>query len=236
MIIYPAIDLRNGKCVRLTKGDFASETIYNESPVDQAKIFEQKGFKYLHIVDLDRTIDSKKSNLEIIKSIKKNTNLKLQVGGGLRNLETVTEVLSFQVENVVIGTAAIADSNFLNAVTQKYPMKISLGLDVRNNFLALKGWTEQSKVSCFDFLKQMKHLPIKSIIFTDINKDGMKTGINLEDTLKMSQLSNIPVIASGGISNIEDIKKIKETKKIKGAIVGRAIYDGSINLDDLSKI
>jgi len=236
MIVYPAIDLQDGKCVRLTKGDFDQQTVYARSPVEQAKVFEDVGFEYLHVVDLDRTIHKDKSNLKTIKEIIQNTGLKVQVGGGLRSIETMQEVIDLGVENAVMGTAAVNDPDLLNQVAQKFQNQISVGLDVRNKMIALKGWTDQTELSCFDFLENIKNLPIRSIIFTDINKDGMKQGINVEDTLKMAQSSLIPVIASGGVSSLEDIKNIKEQKKISGVVVGKAIYDGLIDLNDLVKL
>ena len=233
MIVYPAIDLQDGKCVRLTKGDFAQQTVYEKSPLEQAKLFEDKGFKFLHIVDLDRTIDKEKSNLQTIKEIVQNTKLRVQVGGGLRTKDTIKEVIDLGVENAVLGTAAVNEPDLLIEVSEKYKNKISVGLDVRNQMIALKGWKDQTQILCFEFLRQIKNLPLKSIIFTDINKDGMKEGINLEDTLKMAESSNIPVIASGGVSNIEDIQTIKDQKKIYGVVVGKAIYDGHIKLNEL---
>ena len=233
MIVYPAIDLQDGKCVRLTKGDFDQQTVYEKSPLEQAKLFEDKGFKFLHIVDLDRTIDKEKTNLQTIKEIVQNTNLRVQVGGGLRTKDTIKEVIDLGVENAVLGTAAVNEPDLLIEVSEKYKNKISVGFDVRNQMIALKGWKDQTQILCFEFLRQIKNLPLKSIIFTDINKDGMKEGINLEDTLKMAESSNIPVIASGGVSSIEDIQTIKNQKKIYGVVVGKAIYDGHIKLNEL---
>jgi len=235
MIIYPAIDLQDGKCVRLTKGNFDKKTIYSRSPLEQAKVFQEIGFKYLHIVDLDRTISKDKSNLETIKNIIDNTTLNIQVGGGLRTEDTIEEVIDLGIDNAVLGTAAVNNPDLLITMSQKYKNKISVGLDVREKMIALQGWKDQTQISCFDFLNTIKNLPLRSIIFTDINKDGMKQGINIDDTLKMAESSKISVIASGGVSNIEDIKMIKSKNKIGGVIVGKAIYDGLINLNDLVK-
>ena len=236
MIIYPAIDLKNKKCVRLYKGDFAKEEIFNDSPLDQAQQFEKLGFDNLHIVDLDRTLDSDTSNLSSIKEIRKHTSLKIQVGGGLRTLKDIEEVLDLGVENIVMGTAAVTNTELLKMVTAKYPQKISVGMDVRKGFLALKGWTDQTKLLAADFVEQIKNYQIKSIIFTDIDKDGTKQGVNLEETVKLASLSSVPVIASGGVANMKDILSIQQTNIIKGVIVGKAIYDGSINLKELAKI
>ncbi len=235
MIIYPAIDLKDGKCVRLTKGDFEQQTIYSKSPVEQAKIFEDKGFAFLHVVDLDRTINKEKSNLKIIKEIVQNTGLRVQVGGGLRTKDAVEEIINLGVENLVMGTAAVNNLDLLIELSQKYKNKISVGLDVRNKMIALQGWKDQTEISCFDFLDTIKNLPLKSIVFTDINKDGMKQGVNIEDTLKMAESSNIPIVASGGVSSIEDVKLLKSKKKIYGAVIGKAIYDGLIDLNELVK-
>jgi len=235
MIIYPAIDLQDGKCVRLTKGNFDEKTIYSRSPLEQAKVYQEIGFKYLHIVDLDRTISNDKSNLETIKNIIDNTTLNIQVGGGLRTEDTIEEVIDLGIDNAVLGTAAVNNPDLLITMSQKYKNKISVGLDVREKMIALQGWKDQTQISCFDFLNTIKNLPLRSIIFTDINKDGMKQGINIDDTLKMAESSKISVIASGGVSNIEDIKMIKSKNKIGGVIVGKAIYDGLINLNDLVK-
>ena len=236
MIIYPAIDIKDKKCVRLYKGDFAKQEVFNNSPLDQAKKFEEFGFVNLHIVDLDRTLDSNKSNLSSVKEIAENTKLRIQVGGGMRTLEDIEEVLNLGVENIVMGTAAVTNPKLLKEVCSKFPNKISVGIDVRRGFLALKGWTDQTELSVESFMETIKDLKIKSIVFTDIDKDGTKEGVNLKETLKLAQLSSIPVIASGGVANINDVIQIKESKKIKGVIIGKAIYDGSIDLEELSKI
>ena len=236
MIIYPAIDLKNQKCVRLYKGDFSKEEIFHDSPLDQAQQFEKLGFQNLHIVDLDRTLSSNNTNLNSIKEIAKNTSLKIQVGGGLRTLENIEEVLRLGVENVVMGTAAVENIDLLKEVSIKYPNQISVGIDVRKGFLALKGWMDQTQLSAFDFVDQIKECPIKSIIFTDIDKDGTKEGVNLEETLKLATISKVPVIASEGVAKIEDVFDIQKTQKIGGVIIGKAIYDGSINLEELVKV
>ena len=236
MIVYPAIDLKDKKCVRLYKGDFAKQEVFNNSPLDQAKKFEEFGFVNLHIVDLDRTLDSNKSNLSSVKEIAENTKLRIQVGGGMRTLEDIEEVLNLGVENIVMGTAAVTNPKLLKEVCSKFPNKISVGIDVRRGFLALKGWTDQTELSVESFMETIKNLKIKSIVFTDIDKDGTKEGVNLEETLKLAELSSIPVIASGGVANINDVIQIKVSKKIKGVIIGKAIYDGSIDLEELSKI
>ena len=205
MIIYPAIDLKEQKCVRLYRGNFGKAEIFNHSPLNQAIQFEKLGFKNLHIVDLDRTLDPANSNLNSIKEIIKNTSLKVQVGGGLRTMENVEEVLNLGATNVVMGTAAVENNSLLQKVSEKYPNRISIGMDVRKGYLALKGWTDQTQLLASDFLEKIINYKIKSIIFTDIDKDGTKEGINLNETIKLTSLSNIPIIASGGVAKIEDI-------------------------------
>ena len=210
--------------------------MFNDSPLDQALKFEKLGFKNLHIVDLDRALDSRNSNLSVIKEIVKNTSLKIQVGGGLRTLEDIEEVLNLGVENIVMGTAAVKNISLLRSVSNMYPNQISVGMDVRKGLLALKGWTDQTKLLASEFLGQIKDYKINSIIFTDINKDGTKEGVNLRETLKLANSSKIPVIASGGVAKIEDVFDIKKVTKIKGVIIGKAIYDGSIELEKLAQI
>jgi len=221
MIIYPAIDLKNKKCVRLYKGDFAKEEIFNHSPLNQAEQFEQLGFKNLHIVDLDRTLDSNNSNLSVIKEIVKNTSLKIQVGGGLRTLENIEEVLNLGVENIVMGTAAVQNISLLEQVSNKYPNRVSVGMDTRKGLLALKGWTDQTQLLASDFANQIKNFKIKSIIFTDIDKDGTKEGVNLIETEKLANLTNIPVVASEGLQKSMMLSQLKKLKKLQELLLAK---------------
>tara|TARA_B110000014_G_scaffold251927_1_gene229690 strand:- start:101 stop:820 length:720 start_codon:yes stop_codon:yes gene_type:complete len=238
MIIFPAIDIRGGKCVRLLKGDFNNITQYKESPLDQAIKFEQLGFNHLHIVDLDRAVAFEKnnSNLNIIKSIIKNTNLKIQLGGGLRTLENIDEVLNLGIDSVVLGTLAINNISLLDKICNKFPNQVAVGIDVKNGFVATHGWTQITKILITDYIKKIKDIKIKRIIFTDIERDGTKKGINLAETLNLIKITKFPVVASGGISKIEDITEIINAKVIEGVIVGKALYDGDINIIKLSKI
>ena len=238
MIIFPAIDIKGGKCVRLFQGDFNKVTEYEASPLNQAKKLEELGFDFLHIVDLDQAVDplTKKSNFNIIKDIIKNTNLKVQLGGGLRTLKNIEEAINSGVSNVVVGTSAIHDVSFLQNACNKFSNQISVSIDSKNGLIATQGWKEITQKNIPDYINEIKNIKVKSIIFTDINRDGTKKGVNLKETLNLAELTKFPVIASGGISKIDDVVEIKNTKKIRGVIIGKAIYDGSINLKELSKL
>ena len=238
MIIFPAIDIKGGKCVRLFQGDFNKVTEYEASPLNQAKKLEELGFDFLHIVDLDQAADplTKKSNFNIVKDIIKNTNLKVQLGGGLRTLKNIEEAINSGVSNVVVGTSAINDVSFLQNACDKFNNQISVSIDSKNGLIATQGWKEITQKNIPDYINEIKNIKVKSIIFTDINRDGTKKGVNLKETLNLAQLTKFPVIASGGISKIDDVVEIKNTKKIRGVIIGKAIYDGSINLKELSKL
>jgi len=238
MIIFPAIDIKGGKCVRLFQGDFNKVTEYEASPLNQAKKLEELGFDFLHIVDLDQAVDplTKKSNFNIIKDIIKNTNLKVQLGGGLRTLKNIEEAISSGVSSVVVGTSAINDVSFLQNACDKFNNQISVSIDSKNGLIATQGWKKITQKNVGDYMNEIKNIKVKSVIFTDINRDGTKKGVNLKETLNLAELTKFPVIASGGISKIDDVVEIKNTKKIRGVIIGKAIYDGSINLKELSKL
>ena len=238
MIIFPAIDIKGGKCVRLFQGDFNKVTEYEASPLNQAKKLEELGFDFLHVVDLDQAADplTKKSNFNIVKDIIKNTNLKVQLGGGLRTLKNIEEAINSGVSNVVVGTSAINDVSFLQNACNKFSNQISVSIDSKNGLIATQGWKKITQKNVADYMNEIKNIKVKSIIFTDINRDGTKKGVNLKETLNLVQLTQFPVIASGGISKIDDVVEIKNTKKIRGVIIGKAIYDGSINLKELSKL
>ena len=238
MIIFPAIDIKGGKCVRLFQGDFNKVTEYEASPLNQAKKLEELGFDFLHIVDLDQAVDplTKKSNFNIIKDIIKNTNLKVQLGGGLRTLKNIEEAINSGVSSVVVGTSAINDVSFLQNACNKFSNQISVSIDSKNGLIATQGWKKITQKNVADYMNEIKNIKVKSIIFTDINRDGTKKGVNLKETLNLAELTKFPVIASGGISKIDDVVEIKNTKKIRGVIIGKAIYDGSINLKELSKL
>ena len=237
MKIFPAIDIKDKKCVRLVKGDFNKKTEYEMSPVEQANKFKDYGFKNLHIIDLDGALTGQTVNLEIIKDIVNKFDIKIEVGGGIRNFDSIQKYTDAGVEKVILGSAAINDKEFLENACKKFPNKIALGLDAKDGYLAVSGWKKNSNLKTFDFLKEVNDFGVSRLIYTDINKDGMKTSPNFEGTEKIANNSNFPVIISGGVSSIEDIKKAKElnNKNIEGIIVGKAIYDGDIKLEDLAK-
>ena len=235
MKIFPAIDIKDKKCVRLVKGDFENKTEYKTSPVEQAKKYKDHGFKNLHIVDLDGALTGETVNLNIIQDIVSKFNLKVEIGGGIRNSNSIQKYIDAGVEKVILGSAAIKDKNFLNEACEKFPNKIALGLDAKDGYLSVSGWKESSNQLTLDYLKEVNDYGISRLIYTDINRDGMKQSPNFDETMKVSEISNCPVIISGGVSSIDDIKKAKNLKNVEGIIVGKAIYDGDINLEELVK-
>ena len=237
MKIFPAIDIKEKKCVRLIKGNFDNKTEYKISPIDQAAKYKDHGFKNLHIVDLDGALTGKTVSLDIIKEIVGKFDLKIEIGGGVRNLESVQKYMDVGVEKVILGSAAIKDKNFLKEACQKFPNKIALGLDAKDGYLSISGWKENLNQSTLDFLKEVNDYGASRLIYTDINRDGTKQSPNFEETAKIADISNCPVIISGGVSSIDDIKKAKElnNKNIEGIIVGKAIYDGDVRLDELAR-
>jgi len=235
MKIFPAIDIKDKKCVRLVKGDFDNKTEYEMSPVDQAGKYKEHGFKNLHIVDLDGALTGETVNQDIIKDIVIKFDLKVEIGGGIRNLDSVQKYIDVGVEKVILGSAAIKDKNFLKEACEKFSNKIALGLDAKNGYLSVSGWKENSNQLTLDYLKEVNDFGVSRLIYTDISRDGMKQSPNFEETSKVAEISNCPVIISGGVSSIGDIKKAKSLNNIEGIIVGKAIYDGDIKLEELVK-
>ena len=235
MKIFPAIDIKDKKCVRLVRGEFNNKTEYDLSPVEQAKKYEDHGFKNLHIVDLDGALTGQTINLDIIQNIISKFELKVEVGGGIRNFESIEKYVDIGAEKVILGSAAIKDKDFLKEACQKFPNKIALGLDAKDGYLSVSGWKENSNQSTLEYLGDVNDYGVSRLIYTDINKDGMKQSPNFEETSKVAEKSNCPVIISGGVSSLEDIKKAKTLKNIEGIIVGKAIYDGDIKLEELVK-
>ena len=237
MKIFPAIDIKDRKCVRLVKGDFDNKTEYEISPVDQARKYKDHGFKNLHIVDLDGALTGKTVNIDIIEEIIGKFDLKIEIGGGVRNFESIKKYTDAGVEKVILGSAAIKDKNFLKEACKKFPGNIALGLDVKDGFLSVSGWKENSNLKTLEFLDEVNDYGVSRLIYTDINRDGMKLSPNFDETENIANNSNCPIIISGGVSSIDDIKKAKElrNKNIEGIIVGKAIYDGDIKLDELAK-
>ena len=237
MKIFPAIDIKDKKCVRLVKGNFDNKTEYEISPVDQASKYKDYGFKNLHIVDLDGALAGETVNLDIIQKIVSKFDLNIEIGGGVRNFESIQKYNDSGVEKIILGSAAIKDKNFLKEACERFPNKIALGLDAKDGYLSVSGWKENSNQLILDYLKEVNDYGASRLIFTDINRDGMKQGPNFEETSKVADTSNCPVIISGGVSSIDDIKKAKKlnNNNIEGIIVGKAIYDGDIKLEELVK-
>ncbi len=235
MKIFPAIDIKDKKCVRLVKGDFDKKTEYELSPIEQAGKFKDHGFKNLHIVDLDGALTGETVNLDIIQDIVGKLNLKVEVGGGIRNSDSIKKYIDVGVEKVILGSAAIKDKNFLKESCKNFQNHIALGLDAKDGYLSVSGWKESSNKLTLDYLKEIKDYGVSRLIYTDINRDGMKQSPNFNETMKVAEMSKCPVIISGGVSSIGDIKKAKNLKNIEGIIVGKAIYDGDIKLEELAK-
>ena len=235
MKIFPAIDIKDKKCVRLVKGDFDKKTEYELSPIEQAGKFKDHGFKNLHIVDLDGALTGETVNLDVIKDIVDKFNLNVEVGGGIRNLNSIEKYADIGVEKIILGSAAIKDENFLKESCEKFPNKIALGLDAKDGYLSVSGWKESSNQLTLDYLKKVNDYGVSRLIYTDINRDGMKQSPNFDETMKVAEMSNCPVIISGGVSSIDDIKKAKKLENVEGIIVGKAIYDGDIKLEELVK-
>ena len=237
MKIFPAIDIKDKKCVRLIKGDFENKTEYKASPIDQAAKYKDHGFKNLHIIDLDGALTGKTINLDIIKEIVSKYDLKIEIGGGVRNIDSIKQYIDVGVEKVILGSGAIKNKDFLRKACEKFKNQIALGLDEKDGNLSVSGWKEDLNIKTINFLKEVNEFGISRIIFTDINRDGMKTSPNYEETIKIAEISNCPVVISGGVSSLNDIKKAKDldNKKIEGIIVGKAIYDGDIKLEELAK-
>jgi len=237
MIIFPAIDIKDNKCVRLIKGDFNKITSYKNSPFDQAKIYFESGFRNIHIVDLDGALQGKSSNSNTVKQILKNLKLSIQIGGGIRTIKDVNDWVESGVDKVIMGTAAVENIDLLKTACERYKNKIAVSLDVKNGFIFLSGWKKQTNILAIDFIKKIENFGVSRIIYTDINKDGTKKGPNIKDTVELSSKVKIPFVVSGGISSIEDIKKIKSlnNSNIEGVIVGKSIYDGDIKINELAK-
>ncbi|AFS78761.1 1-(5-phosphoribosyl)-5-[(5-phosphoribosylamino)methylideneamino] imidazole-4-carboxamide isomerase HisA [Gottschalkia acidurici 9a] len=230
MIIFPAIDMKDGKCVRLKQGMFDEVTVFGENPVEMAKKWEEKGGEFLHLVDLDGAKDGVPKNLDIIKEICKNINIPIQLGGGIRNKETVKLLLEAGVNRVILGTVAINNIGLLKELVNEYGEKIVVSIDAKDGLVAVDGWINVSEVKSIDLVKELESIGVKTIVYTDISKDGMMAGPNFEIYKTLQECVNIDVIASGGVSSIEDIRKLKEMN-MYGAIVGKALYTGDIELE-----
>ncbi len=235
MNIFPAIDLVGGKAVRLFKGDYAQMTVYHDQPLEVAKAFEAAGAKFIHLVDLEGAKTGIPANLETIETIVQNTDLFVEVGGGIRTMETVEAYLSIGVNRVILGTAAVTDEAFLKEALQKYGEKIAVGVDLKDGFVAIKGWTEKSEETADDFFSKMEKLGVRTVICTDISKDGAMQGTNRELYRELSKKYQIELVASGGVSSIEDVKALR-AMELYGAIIGKAYYIGAIDLKEAVEV
>ena len=229
MELFPAIDLIGGCAVRLVKGDYAQKTVYSENPAEVARSFAEAGAKYLHVVDLEGAKDGGTPNLETIQNIVENGNLLVEVGGGIRSEEVIKKYLDAGVFRVILGTAAVQNPVFLEEMVQKYGEKIAVGVDIKDGMVAIKGWTEVSQESCFDFCEKLQKIGVKTIICTDISKDGLLSGTNLELYKELSKKFSVDIVASGGVTTLDDVKKLADMG-MYGAILGKALYTGNIDL------
>jgi phosphoribosylformimino-5-aminoimidazole carboxamide ribotide isomerase len=231
VIIFPAIDLKEGQAVRLQQGDMARATVFNSDPAAQAKAFESQGFEYLHIVDLDGAFAGKPVNGEAVDNILKTISMPVQLGGGIRNMTTIEGWLGRGVDRVIIGTAAVRDPELVKAASRQFPGRVAVGLDARDGKVAVEGWAETSEVTVLDIARRFEDVGVAAIIYTDIARDGLLKGLNLDATIALAEAIDTSVIASGGLASIEDVKRLLEprAKKLGGAIAGRALYDGRLD-------
>ena len=237
MIIFPAIDIKDGVCVRLKKGDYRQITTYENTPLDQAKKYFENGFNNIHIVDIDGALHGRPVNSILIKEIIKKVKSKIQIGGGIRTIEDISRWIEMGIDRVVMGTAAVENIELLETACNKFKNKIAVSLDAKDGLIALSGWKKQTNISVIDFIKKIQNFGVSRIIYTDINRDGTKQGPNIKGAIELSSKVKIPLVISGGISSIEDIKKIKSlnNSNIEGVIVGKSIYDGDIKINELAK-
>ena len=235
MNIFPAIDLYDKKAVRLYKGDYQQMTIYSDRPWEIAKDFEKKGAKFIHVVDLEGAKTGETPNLDVVKRIASEADLFLEIGGGIRDMKTVKAYLENGADRVILGTSAVNDEDFLKEAIATYGERIAVGADVKDGYIAIKGWIEKSQYSLEEFLNKMQKLGVKTIICTDISKDGAMKGTNLALYKELSKKYTLDIIASGGVSNIDDIKALKEMN-LYGAIIGKAYYTGAIDLKEAIEV
>jgi phosphoribosylformimino-5-aminoimidazole carboxamide ribotide isomerase len=231
VILFPAIDLKDGACVRLEQGDMARATVFHRDPVAQARSFAAQGFEYLHVVDLDGAFAGKPVNIAAVEAIVEATTMPVQLGGGIRDLDTVAAWLDEGVTRVIIGTAAVRDPAFVTKAAARYPGRVAVALDARDGMVAVKGWAETSTLTAFDVAKRFEDAGVAALIYTDISRDGLLTGLNLEATIALAEAVRLPVIASGGLASIADVEALlsPRARKIAGAIAGRALYDGRLD-------
>ena len=238
MIIFPAIDLRGGKCVRLFKGDFSRETIFSDNPSAVAVKWEEMGAQYLHVVDLDGALQGETKNREAIRSILGAVHIPMELGGGLRSLESIERALTGGIQRVILGSAAVENPSLVQEACHRFGDRIVVAIDARDGIVATQGWDSSGNVFALDFAKQMADYGVKTVIYTDISRDGTLSGLNLEGAIELSKVSGLRVVASGGVRSLEDIRAVKahETDGIEGVIVGQAIYSGRLDLKKALRI
>jgi phosphoribosylformimino-5-aminoimidazole carboxamide ribotide isomerase len=231
VILYPAIDLKDGQCVRLEQGDMARATVFNRDPASQAHMFETQGFKHLHVVDLDGAFAGKPVNAQAVEKILASVKMPVQLGGGVRDMKTVEGWLGKGIRRVIIGTAAVRDPALVKQAAKAFPGRIAVGLDARDGKVAVAGWAETSEMTVLDIARRFEDAGVAAIIYTDISRDGLLKGLNLDATIALADAISIPVIASGGLASLDDIKALltPRAKKLEGAITGRALYDGRLD-------
>jgi phosphoribosylformimino-5-aminoimidazole carboxamide ribotide isomerase len=231
VILFPAIDLKDGACVRLEQGDMARATVFHRDPAAQARAFEAQGFEYLHVVDLDGAFSGKPVNVAAVEAILEATTIPVQLGGGIRDLDTLAAWLEKGVTRVIIGTAAVRDPVLVTKAAQLYPGRVAVALDARDNRVAVQGWAETSELTAYDIARRFEDAGVAALIYTDISRDGLLTGLNVEATITLAEAVNIPVIASGGLASLDDVRALlhPRARKIVGAIAGRALYDGRLD-------
>ena len=237
MILYPAVDLKNGRCVRLRQGKINKETVFNTDPLVQAKSFVDKGCEWLHVVDLDGAFSQSLVNQEIIKKLIINVPIPIQLGGGIRNLKTIENFISIGVKRIILGTVALRDPQLVKTACKYFPKKIAIGIDAKNSNVMLEGWVKKSNVSVFDLAKSFEDVGVSAIIYTDISKDGMMLGPDFNGTKNLLECVSIPIIASGGVSSISDLWKLKKAcPKLNGVVCGRALYEKKIKVEEAIRI
>ena len=238
MIIIPAIDLKGGQCVRLSQGDMDRATVYSENPAEMAKTWQSMGAQRIHVVDLDGAVSGQPKNRDAIVAIVSAVSVPVQLGGGIRGIETIKEYFSCGIDRVILGTAAIKNPLFLEESCRAWPGRIIVGIDATDGMVCVQGWTEKTAMSVVELVKKIEHLPLAAIVFTDIKRDGMLTGPNIESTALLARSTHIPVIASGGVSRIEDIEALLtvEQSGVSGVIIGRALYTGNLDLPECIRI
>ena len=234
MIIYPAIDIRGGRCVRLTEGRFDAETVFADDPAEMALKWAGMGAEFLHLVDLDGALAGEGKNVPVIGRILQSVNIPVQLGGGIRNLETIEKLLALGVTRLILGSAAVKNPQLVEEACKKYPGHIAVGIDAKNGEVAIEGWGKGSGVAATELAEQMAAYGVETIIYTDISRDGMLSGVNVEATAALARACGVPIIASGGVASLEDIRRVKavESDGVQGCIIGKAIYTGAVDLKE----